>query len=68
MRAAGIGVNLHYIPIYSQPFYQRLGYEFERCEEAERYYESAITLPLYPTLSEEQQDRVIDVLKRSISK
>ncbi len=68
MRAAGIGVNLHYIPIYNQPFYRRLGYEFERCEEAERYYELAITLPLYPTLSEEQQDRVIAVLKRSVRK
>lgn len=68
MRAAGIGVNLHYIPIYTQPFYQRLGYAFEQCEEAERYYELAITLPLYPALSEEQQDRVIDVLKQSISK
>jgi len=68
LRAAGIGVNIHYIPIYSQPFYRRLGYEFERCEEAERYYESAITLPLYPALSEAQQDRVADVLKQSVCK
>lgn len=67
MRAAGIGVNLHYIPIYSQPFYQRLGYEFAQCPEAENYYSSAITLPLYPALSEEQQDRVVAVLKKSVS-
>lgn len=66
LRAAGIGVNIHYIPIYSQPFYRGLGYSFEPCEEADRYYASAITLPLYPTLSESQQDRVISTLKQSV--
>lgn len=66
MRAAGIGVNVHYIPIYKQPFYRRSGMPFEQCDEAERYYASAITLPLYPGLSEEQQERVVDTLRQAI--
>ena len=66
MRAEGIGVNVHYIPIYHQPFYRQLGIEFERCVEAEKYYEAAITLPLYPTLTEEKQDHVIAVLTQLV--
>jgi UDP-4-amino-4,6-dideoxy-N-acetyl-beta-L-altrosamine transaminase len=67
LRSAGIGVNVHYIPIYDQPFYRNLGIQFERCEEADRYYESAITLPLYPELSEEKQERVIAVLTQLVT-
>lgn len=64
MRDAGIGVNLHYIPVYRQPYYQKLGFALGMCPEAERYYEEAITLPLFPTMSEEQQDQVVAVLKK----
>lgn len=61
MRAAGINVNLHYIPIHLQPYYRDLGFADGDFPEAERYYRQAITLPLYPDLGEAQQDRVVAV-------
>jgi UDP-4-amino-4,6-dideoxy-N-acetyl-beta-L-altrosamine transaminase len=67
MRNAGIGVNLHYIPVHLQPFYQKMGFEKGDFSEAERYYAEAITLPLYPGLSEEEQDKVIAALKQVLS-
>ncbi|WP_295461481.1 UDP-4-amino-4,6-dideoxy-N-acetyl-beta-L-altrosamine transaminase [uncultured Pseudomonas sp.] len=62
MRAAGIGVNLHYIPVHLQPYYQALGFQPGDFPEAERYYAQALSLPLYADLSEEQQDRVVKCL------
>jgi UDP-4-amino-4,6-dideoxy-N-acetyl-beta-L-altrosamine transaminase len=59
LRASGIGVNLHYIPVYRQPYYERMGFRREDYPEAERYYTEAITLPLYPGLTTEQQDEVV---------
>jgi UDP-4-amino-4,6-dideoxy-N-acetyl-beta-L-altrosamine transaminase len=64
LREAGIGVNLHYIPVYRQPYYEKMGFAVGLCPEAERYYQEAITLPLFPTMSAEQQDRVVAVLTR----
>jgi UDP-4-amino-4,6-dideoxy-N-acetyl-beta-L-altrosamine transaminase len=65
LRAGGIGVNLHYIPVYLQPHYQKLGFVKGYCPEAEQYYSNAISLPIYPKLSEEQQNIVIEELKKS---
>ena len=62
MRTAGIGVNLHYIPIYRQPYYAAQGFNPHDWPEAERYYSEAITLPLYPSLSFEQQCEVVNSL------
>lgn len=62
MRAAGIGVHVHYIPVYKQPWYQRLGFAMNYCPGAERYYEQALTLPLFPALSEQDQSQVIETL------
>lgn len=59
MRAAGIGVNLHYIPVHLQPYYRALGFAPGDFLEAERYYSQALSLPLYADLSEAQQDRVV---------
>jgi UDP-4-amino-4,6-dideoxy-N-acetyl-beta-L-altrosamine transaminase len=59
MRAAGIGVNLHYIPVYRQPYYQRLGCDKEDYPMAEQYYESAMSLPMFPTLGASDQAAVI---------
>lgn len=59
LRTSGIGVNLHYIPVYQQPYYERMGFRREDYPEAERYYAEAITLPLYPGLTEDQQDEVV---------
>jgi len=47
----GIGVNLHYIPIYRQPYYSQFGFNYKNFPNAEKYYDQAITLPLYPNLS-----------------
>jgi len=59
LHAAGIGVNLHYIPVHRQPYYERLGFKAGDFPEAEVYYQEAMSLPIYPGLTEEQQDRVV---------
>jgi dTDP-4-amino-4,6-dideoxygalactose transaminase len=66
LRQAGIGVNLHYIPVPREPYYRDLGFDPAEWPEAERYYAEAITLPLYPALSDEEQDRVIGAVKEAI--
>ena len=63
LRHAGIGVNLHYIPVHTQPYYQNLGFKWGDFPESESYYQSAISIPLYYGLSEQDQDRVIGSLR-----
>ena len=63
MREKKIGVNVHYIPVYMHPYYQEHGYENVHCANAEEIYSHIISLPLYPGLTSEQQDYVIDTLK-----
>ncbi|KQZ28521.1 UDP-4-amino-4,6-dideoxy-N-acetyl-beta-L-altrosamine transaminase [Mesorhizobium sp. Root552] len=67
LRQRGIGVNMHYIPVHTQPYYKRLGFTFGAFPEAEAYYAEAISLPMFPTLREEQQDLVIDALEKALS-
>ncbi|OGX44376.1 MAG: UDP-4-amino-4,6-dideoxy-N-acetyl-beta-L-altrosamine transaminase [Omnitrophica WOR_2 bacterium RIFCSPLOWO2_12_FULL_51_8] len=67
LRGANIAVNLHYIPIYWQPYYEKLGFKTGCCPEAERYYGEAISLPMYPGLTESQQDKVARTLEKAIS-
>lgn len=67
LRADGIGVNLHYIPVYLQPYYRRLGFAPGHCPEAEAYYAEAISLPMFPGLSESDQHRVVEALERAIA-
>jgi perosamine synthetase len=59
LRAAGIGVNVHYIPVYRHPYYQAHGYAGVCCPNAEELYERMISLPIFPLLTDEQQDYVI---------
>jgi UDP-4-amino-4,6-dideoxy-N-acetyl-beta-L-altrosamine transaminase len=59
LRKAGIGANLHYIPVPRQPYYRDLGFDPADWPESERYYSEAITLPLYASLSDQEQDQVI---------
>jgi UDP-4-amino-4,6-dideoxy-N-acetyl-beta-L-altrosamine transaminase len=66
LRAAGIGVNLHYIPVHLQPYYREQGFKSGDFPEAERYYAQAISLPIFPAMSEAQQDYVIEQLQRLI--
>lgn len=64
LREQGIGVNLHYIPVHLQPYYQSMGFKVGDFPHAENYYAEAISLPMFQTLTEEQQDQVIDVLRK----
>jgi UDP-4-amino-4,6-dideoxy-N-acetyl-beta-L-altrosamine transaminase len=63
LRAAGVGVNVHYIPVHLQPYYRDLGFIAGDFPEAEAYYAQAISLPLFPAMTHEQQDFVIGQLK-----
>lgn len=63
LRSAGIGVNLHYIPVHLHPFYQSLGFKYGDYPESERYYSEAISLPIYPNLLEKDQNTVVQILK-----
>lgn len=67
MRAQGIGVNLHYIPVYTQPYYQMMGFNLGDFPESERYYAEAISLPMYGSLSDREQDQVVVALKESLA-
>ncbi|MBQ9479794.1 MAG: UDP-4-amino-4,6-dideoxy-N-acetyl-beta-L-altrosamine transaminase [Selenomonadaceae bacterium] len=63
MRARGVTLNLHYIPVHTQPYYERLGHRAEECPSAMGYYAEAFTLPLYYRLTDDQQDFVVENLK-----
>lgn len=66
LRREGIGVNLHYMPVHLQPYYRALGFREGLCPEAEAHGESAITLPLFPLMTEAQQDTVVAALRRAL--
>jgi UDP-4-amino-4,6-dideoxy-N-acetyl-beta-L-altrosamine transaminase len=66
LRAAGIGVNVHYIPVHLQPYYRRMGFAPGDFPHAEAYYAGAITLPMYPDLSDAMQDRVVAALREAL--
>ena len=67
MQAQGIMVNFHYIPVYLQPFYEEMGFKKGCCPEAERYFMDAISIPMYPTLSKENQVLVVEALENSLN-
>lgn len=62
LRQQGIGVNVHYMPVYLQPYYRRLGFEPGYCPVAEEYYRKAISLPMYPQLTTEQMAYIVKTL------
>lgn len=64
LRESGIGVNLHYIPVYLQPYFQRMGFDSASFPQAQAYYREAISLPMYSTLTEQQQDVVVASLQK----
>ncbi len=66
MREAGIGVNVHYIPVHLQPYYRDRGFGPGHCPVAERYYRRAISLPMHPLLTDSEVRRVVDTLRRAI--
>lgn len=68
LREHGIGVNLHYIPVHTHPYYQKKGFTLGDFPEAERYYSAAISLPIYSGLTDDQQDEVIASLRSILHK
>ena len=67
LRELGIGVNLHYIPVHTQPYYQHMGFRAGDFPQAEQYYREAISLPMFPAMSEEQQDEVAAALCKAVA-
>jgi len=67
LREDGVLVNLHYIPVYRQPYYEQLGFKEGYCPEAERYYSRVISIPIYPTLLEQQQDQVVESIQKFLN-
>lgn len=67
LRELGIGVNLHYIPVHTQPYYQRMGFQVGDFPEAECYYAQAISLPMFQTMSEDQQDDVAAAVRQAVA-
>ena len=67
MREAGISVNLHYIPVHLQPYFQAMGFKLGDFPEAERYYQDAITLPMFPALTAIEVKQVVTTLREIIS-
>lgn len=66
LREAAIGVNLHYMPVHLQPYYRALGFEPGMFPEAEAYGRDAISLPMFPMLTKEQQDQVVHLLRKEL--
>lgn len=66
LRADGVGVQVNYIPVYWHPFFEDLGYARGSCPVAEQYYREQISLPLFVDLSDSDQDRVIDAVRRIV--
>jgi dTDP-4-amino-4,6-dideoxygalactose transaminase len=66
LHAKGVGVNVHYIPIHLHPYYQQLGFKQGDFPIAENFYSNALTLPLFPSLSDEQQNTVIEILHETL--
>ncbi|MGG3919221.1 UDP-4-amino-4,6-dideoxy-N-acetyl-beta-L-altrosamine transaminase [Parageobacillus thermoglucosidasius] len=66
LRAENIGVHVHYIPVYWHPYYQKLGYRKGICPKAERWYEQALTLPIFPKMTNEDVSDVIEAVKRNV--
>lgn len=67
LREAGIGVNLHYIPVYRQPYYEQMGFRAGYCPQAEQYYSEVISIPMYPALTRDQQDIFVQALYAALA-
>lgn len=67
LQAEGVGVNVHYIPVYSFPYYQKMGYKMGSCPNAEKLYERIISIPLFFSMTDEDQQKVIEAVKKVIN-
>lgn len=66
LREQGVGVNLHYIPVHTQPYYAQMGFKPEDFPVAQDYYREAISIPMFQTMSDEQQDQVVAAINRAV--
>ncbi|ARQ74455.1 UDP-4-amino-4,6-dideoxy-N-acetyl-beta-L-altrosamine transaminase [Pseudomonas fragi] len=66
LRELGIGVNLHYIPVHTQPHYERMGFKPDDFPQSQTYYQEAISIPMFQTMTDEQQDEVIAALRVAV--
>jgi len=62
MRERGISVNIHYIPVHTQPYYREMGFDWGDFPNSEAYYRSALSIPMFPRLSDQEQTEVIESL------
>ncbi len=67
LRKHGIGVNVHYIPVHTQPFYTQMGFKVGDFPQSEQYYAQAISLPMFQDLTHEQQDHVVHALTEALT-
>ena len=67
MKAENIGVNVHYIPVYYQPYYEKLGYQRGICPETEALYDRIITLPLFPRMTDNDVEDVVNAVYKVIN-
>jgi UDP-4-amino-4,6-dideoxy-N-acetyl-beta-L-altrosamine transaminase len=67
LQAAAINVNLHYIPVYRQPYYEAMGFKMGYCPESEQYYKEVLSIPMYSALADTEQDKVICKLNEALA-
>ena len=67
LQMAGINVNLHYIPVYRQPYYETMGFKAGYCPEAEQYFQQVLSIPMYPGLTSIEQGKVIRILQEALA-
>lgn len=66
LREQGVGVNLHYIPVHTQPYYAQMGFKPEDFPASQSYYREAISIPMFQTMSDEQQDQVVRAITKAL--
>jgi dTDP-4-amino-4,6-dideoxygalactose transaminase len=67
LHAAGIMVNLHYIPVYRQPYYEAMGFKAGYCPEAEQYHKETLSLPMFPGLTDNNQNDVVAAIREAVN-
>jgi len=68
MTGEGVKVNLHYIPVYRQPYYAQMGFKMNHCPNAEKYFKSSISIPVFSSLTPDQQQRVVELIQTHCSR
>lgn len=66
LHSGGVGANVHYIPVYLQPFYRGLGFAAGMCPQAETYYRTALSIPLHPSIDADDQAVVIEAVRKAV--